>query len=70
MVKKILPYEDCTMDVWVRPDWTVKIIEFGPFGIDMNAGACYYNWLQDAHILYNWRVARPDIRVAGPEWGA
>ena len=37
------------------PDWSVKIIEFGPFGIDMNACSCYYNWLQDAHILYNAR---------------
>ena len=60
--KNSVPYEDCVMDVVVDASDKVRIIEFGPFGIDLNAGSCSYNWLQDAHILYGARCKIPDIR--------
>jgi hypothetical protein len=60
--KDSVPYEDCVMDVFVDASSKVRIIEFGPFGIDLNAGSCSYNWLQDAHILYDAKCKFPDIR--------
>jgi hypothetical protein len=59
--KNIIPYEDCVMDICIVKD-RILIIEFGPFGIDLNAGSCTYNWLSDYHILYNWKSKIPDIR--------
>jgi len=59
--REAIPYEDCVMDLCIV-DEKVLVIEFGPFGIDLNAGSCTYNWLSDYHILYNWKAEIPDIR--------
>jgi hypothetical protein len=65
-VKAHLPFDTCTMDVFVTPpsenqtDWKAQIIEFNGFGAHLNTGSDLFHWVNDHDILYG---ERPGITV-------
>ncbi|KAJ4252021.1 hypothetical protein NW762_011322 [Fusarium torreyae] len=65
-VKHHLPFDTCTMDVFVTPpseentEWKAQIIEFNGFGAHLNTGSDLFHWVNDHDILYG---ERPGITV-------
>ncbi|KAL4728897.1 hypothetical protein ACLX1H_003299 [Fusarium chlamydosporum] len=65
-VKSNLPFDTCTMDVFVtppnenQPNWKAQIIEFNGFGAHLNTGSDLFHWVNDHDILYG---ERPGITV-------
>ena len=66
-----LPYTDCCLDVWMRPNGQPVIIDINPWGAELTTGSCLFNWEKDLVRLYGLDDATlsngPSIRVASTQ---
>ncbi|KAH5830456.1 hypothetical protein HBI94_042160 [Parastagonospora nodorum] len=47
-----LPYQCDHFDVVLQDDGSVQLVELNPFGAMSGCGACLFNWIIDARMLY------------------
>jgi hypothetical protein len=64
--KAVLLRYGFSFDVALQDDGTVQLVELNPFGAMSGCGACLFNWILDARILYGQMEAEFAIVLEGP----